>query len=68
MNHAYDLENLNMHGYSYSENAQHKNNVYVMIYFEIEPCVNPEGYKLMEDAYTYADVVDCLVTVSIPVL
>ena len=66
VHHVYDLENLNAGGYSYSEDMNYKNNTHVMIYFEIDPSVSPDGYKLMEDAYTYADTIDCLVAASIP--
>ena len=66
VHHVYDLENLNADGYSYSEDMNYKNKTHVMIYFEIDPSVSPDGYKLMEDAYTYADIVGCLVSASIP--
>ena len=64
--HMYDLDHLNIHGYSYSSNAQFDNTVNVMIYFEIDTSINPAGYRLLEDGYMYADVIDSLVSLSIP--
>lgn len=66
INHMYDLDHLNIHGYSYSRNDQFDNTVNVMIYYEIDTSIDPAGYRLLEDGYMYADVIDCLVSLSIP--
>lgn len=64
--HMYDLDHLYFYGYSYSENDQFDNTVNVMIYYEIDTSIDPAGYRLLEDGYMYADVIDCLVSLSIP--
>lgn len=64
--HIYDLDHLNVHGYSHSRDDQFDNTVNVMIYYEIDTSIDPAGYRLLEDGYMYADVIDSLVSLSIP--